>query len=584
VHAASEQSAAESGVVAGKVWLASANSCDRCLDQERKTRAKPIPLGGEFDHNDGANPAYASTPHPPLHPGCRCTITYALTGEYESLLKEAGPPHGPLEPGPLGPDPDKDYPVHHFEAPDRAPKPEGRPEPPPMPVSTPAGPKPPPKPAKKPSRPKAPPFPADPEALEVVRTLGGSTGAELVRDADGRLFVRKRGKNAGHLREEAHADAAYRALGVAVPRSRLYEGKGGPVKLSEFHEGVTLGELLRTDPAAAEAAMAKVRKGMAADALLANWDVVGSGWDNLLVAKSGEVLRIDNGGSLRYRAQGAPKPSHNWSGVVGELDSLRDKNVNQWSARVFGGLSDAEVAKQARALVRKRKALLAAVPEELREVLGQRLDTLANFARPKPRPRPIAGWKPKPASSFRSWADHDSAGMDDWGKAAYADWAKGLSPKETRALREYTGSDYADMNRALRTGNVPAGEQERIETLRKALERGKLEEDITVFRGVRRLADLGVDAAKLGHGDLIREKAFVSTSLKPSVSQGFGGGGALFRIRMPAGSPGAYVNASAKGSSIPSEKEFLLPPGGGYRVVEVKRTGTVPEIIVELAQ
>jgi hypothetical protein len=581
VHSASLESARQSGVVAGKQWLLSSNACEQCQAAAAKTESDAIPLDAEFDHHAG-NPTYASIVSPPLHPHCRCSVTYQLTPEYEALLADEGPPHGSIEPGPLGPMP-KDYDVHHPAVADRVPKPEGRPEPPPMPESTPAEPKPKPK---KPRKPKAPPFPTDPEALEVVRALGGSTGAELVRDADGRLYVRKRGKNAGHLREEVHADDAYRALGVAVPRSKLYEGEAGPVKLSEFHEGVTLGELLRTDPAAAEAAIAKARKGMAADALLANWDVVGSGWDNLLVTKSGEVLRIDNGGSLRYRAQGAIKPAHNWTGVVGELDSLRDANVNKWSAKVFGGLSDDEARKQAKALVRKRKALLAAVPAELREVLGARLDTLANFARPKKaqKPKAIAGWKPKPASAFRSWADHDTHGMDDWGKAAYADWAKGLNTKETRALREYTGSDYVDMNRALRTGQIPPGEKERIDTLTKALERGKLKEDITVFRGVRRLADLGVDASKLQYGDLIQEKGFSSTSLKSDVSSSSFGTGALFRIRVPAGTPGAYVNASSSGSSIPREKEFLLPPGRGYRVIEVKRRGSVPEIIVELAQ
>ena len=47
------------------------------------------------------------------------------------------------------------------------------------------------------------------------------------------------------------------------------------------------------------------------DAWLANWDVVGLGYDNLLV-KAGRAIRVDTGAGLRYRAQGGPKGS-NWN-------------------------------------------------------------------------------------------------------------------------------------------------------------------------------------------------------------------------------------------------------------------------------
>lgn len=70
----------------------------------------------------------------------------------------------------------------------------------------------------------------------MVNALGGSTGAELVRAADGALYVRKRGSSPAHLEEECFADALYQGQGVAVPDFRLYRDAGGQptYKLSRY--------------------------------------------------------------------------------------------------------------------------------------------------------------------------------------------------------------------------------------------------------------------------------------------------------------------------------------------------------------
>lgn len=106
VHAASLQSAKESGVVAGKKWLTSANSCDKCQAIAAEFNAAHpggIPLDEEFAHV-GANPSYASIQAPPLHPHCRCSITYALTPDYEAILA-VHPPGSSYREGSLGPEP-----------------------------------------------------------------------------------------------------------------------------------------------------------------------------------------------------------------------------------------------------------------------------------------------------------------------------------------------------------------------------------------------------------------------------------------------------------------------------------------------
>jgi len=229
--------------------------------------------------------------------------------------------------------------------------------------------------------PKAELWPMELDKLERVRSLGGSTGAELVRDpASGRLFVIKRGRDEGHLREEAWADAAYRALGVNVPEFRVYETAQGPVKLAAFVEGKSLQEYRKTaTPAQLAAVRKKLQKGFAADCLLGNWDVVGLDYDNILIDQRGQVWRIDNGGALRRRAQGALKSG--WDEYVTELWTLRDAAVNQQTAWAFGDMDFYDVARQAQGLGRKRKALLAVLPDDLKEVVGKRLDLMLDVAK-----------------------------------------------------------------------------------------------------------------------------------------------------------------------------------------------------------
>ena len=90
VHAASLISAKESGVVSGKKWLLSADACEKC-----HAAAAKFPGGVGLDQpfaDDGRGTDYSSCPAPPLHPNCRCSITFVLSDEYEKLLAEFGPP------------------------------------------------------------------------------------------------------------------------------------------------------------------------------------------------------------------------------------------------------------------------------------------------------------------------------------------------------------------------------------------------------------------------------------------------------------------------------------------------------------
>ncbi len=103
VNRASLQSAIESKVVSAKRWLASQNSCDRCLELQRRTAEHPVPLETPFLTGQSDKPAYADIPSAPLHPRCRCTHILVLTTEYAAIV-DANPP-ATWNPGPMGPEP-----------------------------------------------------------------------------------------------------------------------------------------------------------------------------------------------------------------------------------------------------------------------------------------------------------------------------------------------------------------------------------------------------------------------------------------------------------------------------------------------
>lgn len=327
----------------------------------RDVRTRTLAEGGKFDHlsangkvvlNDAL---FEVSGEKLMYPGdsghgasggntinCRCSAVSALDPKKKKPAAQPTPPPEPTD------DPDtllEPHPAPPPTAPKpKKPKPKPAPTAPDAPADAPTGPPPTPKPKrprKAPTRRKPKPsapagddtsdFPDAPDGLRRVRGLGGSTGAELVEDANGKRYVLKRGASPDHLREEYAAEGAYRAVGARVPRSKLYETDAGPVKLSEFVEGKPLSQLRGS---ARTNAIAKMEEHYAADALLANWDVAGLDLDNVLVDNAGNPWRIDTGASLRYRAQGTPKGKA-WGDWPEEFWSLADMESGS-ASKMYG--------------------------------------------------------------------------------------------------------------------------------------------------------------------------------------------------------------------------------------------------------
>jgi hypothetical protein len=125
----------------------------------------------------------------------------------------------------------------------------------------------------------------------------------------------RRGEN------EELASALYREAGLDALEVKSGTINGQPVTYTDWRddefESVSR-RIFGTTPEQDD----KGFEGFAMDAWLANWDVVGTGYDNLSFDKDGNPVRLDSGGSLLYRARGDRKGSA-FGNEVSELDTFK---------------------------------------------------------------------------------------------------------------------------------------------------------------------------------------------------------------------------------------------------------------------
>jgi SPP1 gp7 family putative phage head morphogenesis protein len=176
----------------------------------------------------------------------------------------------------------------------------------------------------------------DPATMVVIgrKTKGGTEGAIYQDTATGTKWVVKFNGSEDAVRNEVLAARLYNAAGVEAPELHSIVIGGRPALASRIIDGIV--EVDAQTLAGTKSAL----EGFAVDAWLANWDVIGLNFDNIVLA-GGRAVRIDVGGSLRYRAMGTQKGAA-FGRTVGEIDSLRD-GTNSQARAVFGKITQAEL-------------------------------------------------------------------------------------------------------------------------------------------------------------------------------------------------------------------------------------------------
>lgn len=182
------------------------------------------------------------------------------------------------------------------------------------------------------------------EHLEKISDqLGSNEGGIYIDSKTGEKFYIKFYKNPDQGRLEKLANDIYTKLGIAVPKSEILIINGRLALASKFIDGL---HRLAPEEIALDDSF---KAGFVCDAFLANWDVIGLIFDNVEEGTDGRKYRIDNGGSFIFRAQGGIKSYHEDS--IPELDSLRNPDINPTAGKVFEGLSEEEIKKQAQLLI-----------------------------------------------------------------------------------------------------------------------------------------------------------------------------------------------------------------------------------------
>lgn len=178
--------------------------------------------------------------------------------------------------------------------------------------------------------------------MDQVGGQGGSNPGALYQDATGAKWYIKNPPDIDQAKNEILAARLYALTGADVPEVRMATRDGKTAVASKVIDGLEKAPGFLTGAKKAAGA----REGFAADAWLANWDVVGLEYDNLLV-RGGKAFRVDTGGALLYRAQGGKKGDA-FGNDVTEWWSLRDDGTNPQAAAVFGGMDKAALQASAR--------------------------------------------------------------------------------------------------------------------------------------------------------------------------------------------------------------------------------------------
>lgn len=270
----------------------------------------------------------------------------------------------------------------------------------------------------KPAAPAAAPKAAEPahpsmDDWKQIGPQGGSNPGGKFIDPEGVEWYCKFPGDENMAKSEVLAAKLYAAAGISSQDAKLVT-KDGKIGIASKWADVSKGS-------PAQLAKAKGAKaGFAVDAWLANHDVVGMEFDNLQLDANGNAMRVDAGGSLEYRAQGAKKE---FGDTVTEIDTLRDKSINDKSAAVFGKMTKADITASVANVLKVSSAQIYALVNAYgpgtaddkvklaATLIARKADLLAKY--PKAKKEKKIEFKPENISappSFTNWGGSGNSG------------------------------------------------------------------------------------------------------------------------------------------------------------------------------
>ena len=237
-------------------------------------------------------------------------------------------------------------------------------------------------------------FPRNLEGYKVVRSLGGGSQSvyELQHEVSGNRLVIKFGTHEDSAKLEILSNAVYHAMGVAVPKMRVYHtlpkdlaiklGLNSPYGMFKVCEYIGNDQ---ENNAQVKVIKEAASRNFVAHVLMGNIDVAEA--DNYIVNTDGVAHLIDAGANFIFRSMGMPRKEQ--PELASEIDSLRNKKINSTGSIWFAAIDDKEIARQVREINGRAREIEDAVwhvsnelelTEELRqrfiELISDRLDIL----------------------------------------------------------------------------------------------------------------------------------------------------------------------------------------------------------------
>jgi 2'-5' RNA ligase len=398
-----------------------------------------------------------------------------------------------------------------------------------------------------------PPKPKTDDSGQVTTTkpAGGSNGAMMAVDKEGvKWLVKSYRGDQDRIATELLANAIYRELGVKVPNAGELDFDGVPALAYPLLDGEPK-QWTGEDPTLGE--------GFMADALLANWDVVGLSQDNVLWDEDGVPFRVDQGGTLQYRAQGQIKP---FGPVPSEVWSM-----NSPGGQAFGTMQITPASKKKGAREIKKRltparidSLVDAAPfknekmrEEVREALKARVAWMGDYATGKVK-------EPEPARGMKAVM------------ALAGSPRKPLTPEELLATDAWAGGWDALVNDHLRTGASKEKASKELKFLVKAFDQltreGKAPEDMEAW-SVLPASGLPKGGVPKLEGATIMDKGFKGLVLtSPPISRR---GDVRVRLKIPKGTSLCWLRGLPD-HPLKAGPDLVLPRSSRARIVRITET------------
>lgn len=461
----------------------------------------------------------------------------------------------------------------------------------------------------------------DSDGFVKVGNQQGSNPGGFYEDPDtGEQYYIKQAQDEKHALNEVAAARLYQAVGVRVPEVFVSDIADAPAVASKVVPGLKpLFTQAPTSSSADQSKVAAAADGFAVDAWLANWDVIGLEYDNLLnkvrrragnsvnlsSGSTNNPYRIDTGGALYYRAQGQPKGDL-FGDEVTEIDSLRDKSVNYQSASVFSEISDEQIADSVRKYLLPLQpesidALINDLPtddsdfkQDLKDKLKARRENLLERFNVTEESTDDGANTPTgtdgPGAPEASPGAPDLDGGSGDGDTTEQDYDQGgvtqppsvdqseLNNEQQAGFYAYTGAQYHDINASLRGGSAISDDSSMgawITGLDSAIAASTTSNDSVLYRGANNAS--WVDGLEVGSS--ITDLGYVSTTSYYSTAKNKFNNpkskkNVILEVHAPAGSNALDVT---KAGGKLFENEFILPRGSSFKVKKLgkQNDGTV---------